>query len=320
MNETAIAWTDFTWNLFSGCKKIDPCCKHCYAHTLAERHRGNAAFPHGFDLTVRPHKLSEPARLLRTKGPSLIFCESMSDIGLGDDELSPAEIDRLVAAGFTGMDHVRDVFFNTIEETPEHRYQVLTKRPHILFRYFTERAPKIGRRVPESVWLGVTCGHPKSLDRLDVLRRFRTLGARVLFVSAEPLLGNLMHEAVTPSGFRRMNLDGIDWIIAGGESGLHVSDPKHAYRFLVHRQRGAWCPTVHGLHAVADLRDVARKAGCAFFFKQWGGPKPESGGRTLDGRTWDEMPTVPGALPARRTDLGGASTAALARKRLPVAP
>lgn len=316
MNATAIAWTDHTWNLFSGCKKISTECAHCYASTLAERHRGNAAFPHGFDLTIRPHKLSEPARLLRSQGPSLIFCESMSDIGLDDDELSPAEIDRLTAAGYRGMDHVRDVFFDTIEATPEHRYQVLTKRPHVLHRWLVDR----GRRVPACVWLGVTCGHPKSLGRVDELREARRLGARVLFVSAEPLLGDLV-----AAGLR---LDGIDWAIGGGESGTHIGEPKNADRFLVRRSvervsRGlvpGWTPTDRAVEHVGALRDEAARAGAAFFFKQWGGPKPESGGRLLDGRTWDEMPTAPGAMPARRTDLGGASTAALARKRLPVAP
>lgn len=319
MNETAIAWTDHTWNLFSGCKKISPECAQCYAHTLAERHRGNAAFPHGFDLTVRPHKLSEPAKLLRSKGPALIFCESMSDIGLDDDELTPAEVERLRAAGYSDMGGVRDDFFDAIEETPEHRYQVLTKRPETLMEHFKAR----GRRVPESVWLGVTIGHPKSLGRLDVLRRFRDLGARVLFVSAEPLLGDLV-----AAGLR---LDGIHWIIVGGESGQHAGDPRYARRFLVARAAGGiarmreprdvplWRPTLSGRRSVVALRDEADRVACAsFFFKQWGGPRPESGGRLLDGRTWDEMPDhVPGAMPARRVDLRGAATAALARK-LPV--
>ena len=128
MNETAIAWTDYTFNFFSGCKKISPECAHCYAHTLAERHRGDRAFPHGFDLTVREHKLAEPRKLLKSKGPMLIFCESMSDIGLDDAELSAEERARLNQSGFADMWSVREAFFEVIEETPEHRYQVLTKR------------------------------------------------------------------------------------------------------------------------------------------------------------------------------------------------
>lgn len=133
MNKTAIAWTDVTWNVFSGCKKITAACAHCYAHDLAERHRGNRAFPHGFDLTVRPKKLSEPRALLRSKGagggPALVFVESMSDIGLDDSELTPEEHDRLFAAGFENMDRLRDAMFGVMRTTRRHRYQLVTKRP-----------------------------------------------------------------------------------------------------------------------------------------------------------------------------------------------
>jgi protein gp37 len=313
MNETAIAWTDYTWNFFSGCKKVSPECTACYAHTLAERHRGDAAFPHGFDLTVRPHKLNEPRRLLKSKGPSLIFCESMSDIGLSAGELSQSEIERLQAAGFADMNALRAAFFDVIEATPEHRYQVLTKRPGVLWEYLKKRGG-----VPANVWIGVTIGHEKSLIRIEMMRRFRDLGARVLFVSAEPLLCDLAP---------RLDLRGIDWLIVGGESGLHASDPKHAERFLVRRNAvqprlpdGRWVVKERCATWIRNLRSAAREASVPFFFKQWGGSTPNSAGRTLDFRTWDEMPTVPGAMPERRVDLAGAATAGLARKRLPVAP
>lgn len=323
MNETAIAWTDHTWNLFSGCKKISPECAHCYADTLAERHRGNAAFPHGFDLTVRPHKLAEPAKLLKSKGPSLIFCESMSDIGLDDDELEPGELDRLHALNIRGMDHVRETFFDTIEATPEHRYQVLTKRPEVIHRWLVAN----GRRIPSCVWFGVTIGSRHSVGRLGYLhmirRGFFEPGA-VAFVSAEPLLDDLS------LALDKACMRGVDWLIVGGESGQHASDPKHTGRFLVYqtarmvgsvRAGSRWVPADDAKISVRRLLDLTREVGAAFFFKQWGGPTPTSAGRLLDGRTWDEMPTVPGALPARRSDLGGAATAALARKRLPlVAP
>ena len=325
MNETAIGWTDYTWNLFSGCKKVSPECHFCYAKHLSEQHAQGAAkkgktspaFPNGFGLTVRPHKLGEPAKLLHAKGPSLIFCESMSDIGLDDAELSDAERARIVAADYRDMDHVRDAFFDVIDETPEHRYQVLTKRPEHLLRYFVQR----GRMVPPSVWIGTTIGHAKSVGRLDVLRKFRDVDARVLFISAEPLLCDLAP---------LLDLRGIDWLIVGGESGLHAHDPKRADRFLVratptmHHRAGrripAWLPVPERAQWVRYLCGAAKVAGTAFFFKQHGGPKPGSAGRELDGRTWDELPTVPGALPLRRTDLGGAATAGLARKRLPIAP
>ena len=316
MNETAIAWTDFTWNLFSGCKKISPECAHCYAEHLSEQHRRggeakgkpSAAFPHGFDLTVRPHKLDEPRKLLASHGPSLVFCESMSDIGLDDEELTFAERMRLIARGFMSMDHVRGAFFDTIEATPEHRYQILTKRPERLLTYFNA-----GRRLPSNVWLGTTIGHAKSVERLNVLRQFQGYGARVLFISAEPLLCDLAP---------LLDLRGIDWLIVGGESGNHFSKTRNPERFLVCRPYGTvgiYVPHVRGESWVCRLRDAAHASGTAFFFKQWGGPKPTSAGREVDGCTWDELPTVPGAMPDRRVDLGGAATAGLARKKsLPV--
>lgn len=309
MNKTTIGWTDYSWGFFSGCKKISEECKFCYADTFAERHRGNPAFPHGFDLTVRKHKLVEPARLLKSAGPSLIFCESMSDIGLDDDELTVGELDRLYAAGFESMDRVRDAFFGAIEATPEHRYQVLTKRPARLLQYFQAR----GFGVPPSVWIGTTIGHERGMSRLPYLRAFRDLGAKVLFVSAEPLLSDLVG-----AGLR---LDGVDWLIAGGESGTHFKSFV-GVRFLVRTgchpgepRLVPWESAVPGAGCVRRLRDESARAGCAFFFKQWGGPTPASGGRLLDGVEHDGMPVhVPGAMPIRRAEIG-AATAALARKR-----
>lgn len=165
-----------------------------------------------------------------------------------------------------------------------------------------------------------------STERLGTLKRFRKIGARVLFVSAEPLLCDLAP---------LIDLRGVDWLIVGGESGGHAIERRFADRFLVTRARhsgrmpngqtfdhpvGPWFPRDDRLPWLRALRDAAKVAGTAFFFKQFGGPKPGSAGRTLDGCTWDELPTVPGALPLRRTDLGGAATAGLARKRLPIAP
>lgn len=265
MNETMISWTELTWNPMSGCRAVTEECRHCYAETLAENKRGTRAFPNGFDLTLRPHKLAEPSRVKR---PSLIFCNSMSDPGL-------AEL----------PDEYRSRIFDAIEATPRHRYQVLTKRPDVLLDWFT----RAGRRVPECVWIGVTIGHPgpHSTKRLESLRRFRDIGARVLFVSAEPLLGALP-----------ISLDEVDWLITGGESGYHASDPDALRdRFLVERRDGRWVPREDRAPWVRALRDEADRAKCAHWFKQWGGPRPDSGGRLLDGRTHDGMPTVPGAMP-----------------------
>lgn len=267
MNETMISWTQLTWNPMSGCTKISEECKHCYAEQLAEDKRGTAAFPNGFDLTFRPHKLAEPGRI---KEPSLIFCNSMSDPGLPEIP-----------------DAYRARIFDAIEAAPRHRYQMLTKRPDVLYDWMR----RTGRRVPASVWMGVTLGHANRVERLDVLRRFRDLSATVLFVSAEPLLSHLP-----------ISLDGIDWIITGGESGRHASDPKElAARFLVRRgARGEanWVPREDRADWVRVIRDEADRAGAAHWFKQWGGPRPESGGRILDGRTHDGMPThISGAMP-----------------------
>lgn len=268
MNETQISWTQLTWNPMSGCTLISEECKHCYAKQLSEDKRGTAAFPNGFDLTIRAHKLAEPARI---KEPSLIFMNSMSDLGL--DELPDAYFDRIIDA---------------VEATPRHRYQTLTKRPETLLRRFARR----GRPVPSSMWIGVTVGHPKRVSRVDTLRKFRDLGARVLFVSAEPLLGALP-----------LDLTGIDWIITGGESGRHASDARELEaRFLVRRGgRGErpWVPREDRVDWVRKIRDEADRAGCAHWFKQWGGPRPSSGGRLLDGKTHDGMPThIAGAMPS----------------------
>lgn len=378
MNATGIGWTDFTWNLFSGCRRISSACAECYAFTLAERHRGGRAFPHGFDLTVRPKKLDEPRKLLKSSGPSLIFVESMGDIGLHDDELTPAEIDRLYEAGFHGMDHLRDAVFKVIGDVGDHRYQLLTKRPEVLYNFLAARKSKL----PPSVWLGVTLETPREAQRLETLLRIKRdfFGPQnVAFVSVEPMLADVS-QTLAPY------TDDIDWLIIGGESGTHFADPKKAHRFLVtktqpdspeRKSEGLYAVKRAALNVVRRLlalkrgSETLRRAdeallasgwqglagGCSeegtsvralhaslvshtantmrttatthalvameacfvpTFFKQWGGPTPPSGGREVDGRTYDEMPRVRGAMPERRGNLA-APTAGLARK-LPVVP
>lgn len=265
MNETKINWTDATWNPLSGCTAVSAGCKYCYAETLAESRRGSAAFPKGFELMLRPWKLTEPQKL---KQPSLVFTNSMSD-------LFQAEV----------PDDYRDKVFGAIMRSPEHRFQVLTKRPEIARDYF---APRTGRRVPHNVWLGVTIEHQLTAERLDVLRE---IDAPVRFVSAEPLLGPV-----------ELDLTNIHWVIGGGESGLHLrASSVLAKRGMVRRgERGEpnWPPRADRIGWARSLRDQCHAQGAAFWWKQWGGPRPESGGRELDGRTWDELPEhVPGAMP-----------------------
>jgi protein gp37 len=265
MNETQINWTDLTWNPMSGCEVISAGCKHCYAQTLAENKRGTRAFPNGFDLTIRPHKLAEPSKVKR---PSLIFCNSMSDLFW--DQVS---------------DEYRDRVFDAIRAAPQHRYQILTKRPEIAARYFETR------EVPDSVWLGVTVEHVSTVHRLDTLRR---IDARVRFVSAEPLIGHLGD----------IDLSGYHWLISGGESGTHLADPAIArQRALVRRGdrktgEPTWLPREDRYHWITSLRDQCADQGVAFWHKQWGGTRPEAGGRLVDGRAHDGMPEhVPGAMP-----------------------
>jgi len=264
MNETRINWTELTWNPASGCMKVSPGCKFCYADTLAENKRGTRAFPDGFDLTIRPHKLREPRRLKR---PSLIFTSSMTDVFF----------DKI-------PDAYRHQIFDTIEATPQHRYQVLTKRPEAALAFSRVR------RLPRNVWIGATIEHQDTANRADVLRE---IDASVRFISAEPLIGPLV-----------LDLSGIAWLISGGESGAHLMKLEHlAARALVRRgdrSKGErlWMPHEDRVAWVRSLRDQCAAAGTAFWHKQWGGPRPDSAGRILDGREHDGMPThVNGAMP-----------------------
>lgn len=259
MNETGIIWTEATWNPASGCELVSEGCKYCYALTLAERKRGTPAFPHGFDLTLRPHKLTEPFRL---KQPMLVFVNSMSDLFW--DEIP---------------DSYRDKVMDVIEETPQHEYQILTKRPENMLRY------SLRRKLPLNVWAGVTVESERLTGRIGVLRM---VDAAIRFVSAEPLLSPL------PS----LTLDGIHWLISGGESGAHLSDPAVASRrALVEKVGGCWQPREDRYGWVRELRDQCTAQRVAFFHKQWGGPTPASGGRMVDGRTHDEFPRLPHLTP-----------------------
>jgi protein gp37 len=254
MNKTAINWTDVTWNPWSGCERVSAGCRYCYAEQLAERYRGAPAFPNGFDLTIRNHKLSEPTKL---RVPSLVFTNSMTDMfweRVSDDE--------------------RDRAFDAMRAAPWHRYQVLTKRPEEMRRYFSTRS------IPDSVWLGVTVDNRSGLKRIDILRE---LPARVRFLSVEPLLTDLV-------GVENY-LDGIHWVIGGGESGLHLRDPAiRRSRALVDHVDGKWIPRPSRYDWARRLRDATKQAGSAFWWKQWGGVIPHSAGRDVDGREWDEMP------------------------------
>lgn len=255
MNETAIAWTDLTWNPASGCAKISLGCKHCYAESLAEQKRGTRAFPNGFDLTVRRHKLDE---VRRVKRPSLIFVNSMSDLFW---DRFPADL--------------RDEAFDVMEAHPQHVFQLLTKRPAAMAAYSQTRP------FARHIWAGATVEHGDTMGRLAQLRSVR---AETRFISAEPMLGPL------PG----LDLAGISWVIVGGESGSHLSDPAiMSARGMVERVNGRWAPRPDRAQWVRDVRDACYEHGSAFFFKQWGGPTPKSGGDLLDGDRYNEFPWLP---------------------------
>jgi protein gp37 len=235
--KSSIEWTDATWNPVRGCTKISPGCKHCYAETFAERFRGVVGHPYeqGFDLRLVPEALHLPLRWQRGRR---IFVNSMSDLF---HEAVPIEFIRSV--------------FEIMRAAPQHQFQVLTKRAERLGDVLSSWV------LPPNVWIGVSVENQEYAWRLDHLRR---VAAAVRFVSFEPLLGPV-------TGLR---LEGIHWVIVGGESGLGAR-PIDA----------AW---------VRSIRDRCVAAHVPFFFKQWGGVRKARAGRILDGRTWDEEPTVPG--------------------------
>jgi protein gp37 len=241
-DKSAIEWTEATWNPTTGCDRVSAGCDHCYALTLAKRLKAMGSSKYqadgdprtsgpGFGLTVHEPALRVP---YQWREPRIVFVNSMSD-------LFHARVP---------VDFIRRVFA-VMADTPQHTYQVLTKRARRLARL----APSI--QWPGNVWMGVSIEDVTQIHRLDDLR---DVPAAVRFVSAEPLLGPLSD----------LNLDGIGWVIVGGESGAD------------HRP--------FDLDWAREVRDACLAAGVPFFFKQVGGRTPKAGGRQLDGRTWDEMP------------------------------
>ena len=242
MKTTKIEWTDKTWNPITGCTKKSAGCAHCYAEVMARRLQAMRLdkYRNGFELTLHEDALIEP---LQWKKPHNIFVCSMSDIF---HEKVPFDfVDRIMY---------------TIRQTPQHRYQILTKRSERMVEYFKTRL------VPQNVWLGVTVECQSSKSRIDDLRG---LNAKVKFLSCEPLIEDL--------GF--MNLEGIDWIIVGGESGP-----------LARPMMLDW---------VVNIKQQVEQQGAAFFFKQWGtwgsdGIKrnKHANGKLLFGEVIQQMPAL----------------------------
>jgi protein gp37 len=243
-DRSGIEWTEATWNPVTGCDRISTGCDHCYALTLAKRLKAMGAAKYqndgdprtsgpGFAVTTHPASLEQP---YRWRSPRVVFVNSMSD-------LFHARVP---------LEFIRDVFA-VMADTPQHTYQVLTKR--------AMRARRLADQLdfPPNMWLGVSVESSGYFHRIDKLRRIPTA---VRFLSCEPPLGPL----------DGINLDGIGWVIAGGESG-----PNHRPMDI------SWA---------RGIRDACVSADVPFFFKQWDGRTPKNLGRELDGRIWSQYPAA----------------------------
>lgn len=241
-DQSTIEWTEATWNPTTGCDRVSSGCDNCYALILAKRLKAMGSVKYqtdgdprtsgpGFGVAAHPDVLDVPRRW---REPRLVFVNSMSD-------LFHARV---------SIDFVRQVL-DTMRETPQHTYQLLTKRARRL-RLLSEQLDW-----PANAWVGTSVESIDEVHRVDDLRQ---VDAAVRFLSLEPLLGPLPD----------LDLNGIGWVIVGGESGPRARPLDPA--------------------SVRDLRDQCVAASVPFFFKQWGGRTSKAGGRELDGRTWDEMP------------------------------
>jgi protein gp37 len=232
-DNSKIEWTEATWNPVTGCSKISDGCKNCYAERLASRLRvmGSAWYRNGFDITLHADLLEMPKRWRK---PRVVFVNSMSD--LFHDQVPLEFIQRV---------------FDTMQNCPQHTFQVLTKRTARL-RAIADKLPW-----PKNVWMGVSVENAAVMHRIDDLR---AVPAAVRFLSCEPLLGPMQD----------LSLESIHWVIVGGESGPHARPIDKAWVMGILRQ--------------------CRQAGVPFFFKQWGGVRKDLTGRKLEGRTYDEMP------------------------------
>jgi protein gp37 len=240
---STIEWTEMTWNPVTGCRKITQGCKHCYAERMAKRLHamGSPRYINGFEPMLHWDLVDVPKKWKRSR---VIFVNSMSD--LFQAEVPHEFIQRV---------------FETMGACPQHTFQILTKRADRLAELASDLA------WPTNVWMGVSVESARVLHRIDDLRK---VPAAVRFLSCEPLIGSLAG----------IQLEGIDWVIVGGESG-----PK------ARPMQREWVDEIHA----ACARDRV-----PFFFKQWGGVRKHATGRTLHGRTYDDMPATRARRPATR--------------------
>ena len=236
-NNSAIEWTDATWNPVTGCTKITRGCDNCYAERFAECFRGVPGHPYenGFQLTLRPERMGQP---LVWRQPKMIFVNSMSDLFHKN----------------IPVDYIHKVF-DTMEMAHWHIFQILTKRSSLMRKFLRRRYGS--RLVPSHIWCGVSVEDDSATTRI---RHLQTTPVATRFLSIEPLLG--------PVG--SIDLEGISWVIVGGESGPKARPIEESW--------------------VVEIRDICKLSNVPFFFKQWGGRSPKSGGRLLGGMEYNGMP------------------------------
>lgn len=240
MKSTKIEWTEKVWNPSIGCDKVSAGCKFCYAESFAVRLKamGVEDYNTGFQFKILPHRLEEP---LKIKKPTKFFVNSMSDLF---HEEMPFEYLNMI--------------FDVIKKTPQHIYQILTKRDKIMSEYF------INKEVPKNVWLGVSVENSTFKGRINSLKKVE---ANIRFISFEPLIGSV----------GKINLEGIDWAIVGGESGRSARKIKNEW--------------------IEEIFIQCKDQKTAFFFKQWGTwgadevkRNKKANGRIFKGRQWNEFP------------------------------
>ena len=233
MGKTNIEWTEMTWNPTSGCNKISKGCKFCYAEIMSKRLKamGQKKYENGFKLTIHPDTLAIP---YKWKKPKIVFVNSMSDLFHKDVPLS----------------YIQEVF-KVMNELPQHTFQLLTKRADILARH----SPFLNWT--DNIWMGVSIENQDVLDRIEFLKE---TNAFIKFLSIEPLIGRI----------KNIELNGIDWVIVGGESGPKAREIKPEW--------------------VREIKERCETKKVPFFFKQWGGTNKKKNGNHLDGKIYKEMP------------------------------
>lgn len=238
MSRSKIEWTEVTWNPTTGCNKVSAGCKNCYAEIFSRRLKamGSDKYKNGFKLTVHPEVIEEP---YSWKKPRKVFVNSMSD--LFHEKIQIPFLKKI---------------FKVMNDTPQHIYQVLTKR--------SERLVELADNFEwtNNIWMGVSVEDEKVVQRIEHLKK---TPAKIKFLSVEPLLGPLPN----------LGLDGIDWVIVGGESGRKSRPVQESW--------------------VVDIKDQCEKNGVAFFFKQWGGMNKKANGRELKGVIYNGMPAYKNA-------------------------